>query len=63
MDNRIKELDFPLTLGTGSWSDRARITLALVFKSNKVRKLEEINPLAAGLVGIRGKELELSSSF
>ena len=29
MDNRIKELDFPLPLGMGSWSDRARITLAL----------------------------------
>jgi len=28
-----------------------------------VRKLEEINPLAARLVGIRGKELEFSNSF
>ena len=42
MDNRIKELDFPLTLGTCPWSDGARITLALVFKSNKVRKLKGI---------------------
>ena len=29
MDSKLKELDFPLTLSTGSWSDRARITLAL----------------------------------
>ena len=29
MDSKLKELDFPLTLGTGSYSDRARITLAL----------------------------------
>ena len=28
MDNRLKELHFPLTQDTDSWSDRARITLA-----------------------------------
>ena len=44
MDNRIEELDFPLTLGMGSWSDRVRITLALVFKSNNMRKLEKLIP-------------------
>ena len=37
MDNRLKELDFPLTLSTGSWSDRARITLGL----NWEQKLEK----------------------
>ena len=45
MDNRIEELDFLLTLGMGSWSDRVRITLALVFKSNNLRKLEKLIPL------------------
>ena len=29
MNNRLKGLDFPLTLNTSSWSRRARITLAL----------------------------------
>ena len=29
MDNRLKELHFPLTQDMDSWSDRARITLAL----------------------------------
>ena len=37
MDNRLKELDFPLTLDTGSWSDKARITLTLTWE----QKLEK----------------------
>ena len=63
MDNRLKELDFPLTLDTGSWSDRARITLAL----NWEQKLEKNwkKPLVAiRPVGVRGRgELRVFLSF
>ena len=63
MDNRLKELDFPLTLDTGSSSDRARITLALNWEQ-KLEKNWKKPLVAVGPVGVRGRgELRVFLSF
>ena len=63
MDNRLKELDFPLTLDTGSWSDRTRITLALNWEQTLEKNWKK--PLVAvGPIGVRGRgELRVFLSF
>ena len=63
MDNRLKELDFPLTLDTGSWSDKARITLTLTWEQ-KLEKNWKKALVAAGPVGVWGRgELRVLLSF
>ena len=54
MDNRLKELDFPLTLDTNSWSDRARITLALSWEQELEKDWKKLL-VATRPVGVRGK--------
>ena len=55
MDNRLKELDFPLTLSTGSWSDRARITLGLNWEQKLEKNWKKLL-VAARPIGVRGRE-------
>ena len=54
MDNRRKELDFPLTLSMGSWSDRAKITLALSLEQELEKDWKKLL-VATRPVGVRGK--------
>ena len=54
MDNRLKELNFPLTLDTGSWSDRVRITLGLNWEQKLEKNWKKLL-VAAGPVSVRGR--------
>ena len=64
MNNRLKGLDFPLTLDIGSWSDRARITLASSWEQELEKIWKKLLFLAAGPVGVRGiEELRVFLSF
>ena len=55
MDNKLKELHFPLTLDTDSWSDRARITLASSWEQELKKNWKKLL-IAAGPVGVSGRE-------
>ena len=54
MDNRLKELHFPLTQDTDSWSDRARITLASSGEQELEKDWKKLL-VATRPVGVRGK--------
>ena len=54
MDNRLKELDFPLTLDTNSWSDRARITLVLTWEQELEKDWKKLL-VATRPIEVRGK--------
>ena len=55
MDNRLKELHFPLTLDMDSWSDRAIITLASSWEQEIEKNWKKLL-VAVGPVGVRGRE-------
>ena len=63
MDNRLKELHFPLTLDMDSWSDRAIITLASSWEQEIEKNWKKLL-VAVGPVGVRGRgELRVFLSF
>ena len=63
MDKQIKEIDFPLTLDTDSWSDKSQNHSSFKLETSAWEDLKE-TLVVAGLVGMRGRgELIVFLSF